>query len=83
MGKRKGSLVDRDYPGVFTVSGARKLPDYAPLLIGHHAAFETELRAIVASQPLDPGHRILDLACGDGPSESLVRPGIPTIAPWE
>jgi ubiquinone/menaquinone biosynthesis C-methylase UbiE len=35
-------------------------------LISQHRAFESEFRAIVASQPVRPGDRVLDLACGDG-----------------
>jgi ubiquinone/menaquinone biosynthesis C-methylase UbiE len=48
------------------VAGATKLPDYAPALMAHHEAFESDLRAIVASLPLGTGHRVLDIACGDG-----------------
>jgi SAM-dependent methyltransferase len=42
------------------------LPDYAEALAAYHAAFAPELRAMVASLPLDRGARVLDVACGDG-----------------
>jgi ubiquinone/menaquinone biosynthesis C-methylase UbiE len=48
------------------VSNATRLPAYAPLLISQHRSFESDFRAIVASLPLRPGDRVLDLACGDG-----------------
>jgi ubiquinone/menaquinone biosynthesis C-methylase UbiE len=42
------------------------LPDYAPTLAALHRACESELRAIVASVPVETGARVLDVACGDG-----------------
>ena len=48
------------------MSSTAGLPAYAPLLLSQHRAFESEFRAIVASLPLRPGDRVLDLACGDG-----------------
>jgi ubiquinone/menaquinone biosynthesis C-methylase UbiE len=52
--------------GETIMSSATRLPAYAPLLISQHRAFESEFRAMVASLPLRPGDRVLDLACGDG-----------------
>lgn len=42
------------------------LPDYAPLLSAFHAGFAVELEAIVNTLPLEPGQKILEIACGDG-----------------
>lgn len=42
------------------------LPGYDSQLSSFHEAFGRELRAILASLPLEPGMRVLDLACGDG-----------------
>jgi ubiquinone/menaquinone biosynthesis C-methylase UbiE len=42
------------------------LPDYDPQLSGFHRAFELELEGILASLPLAPAMKVLDLACGDG-----------------
>jgi ubiquinone/menaquinone biosynthesis C-methylase UbiE len=42
------------------------LPDYDDQLSAFHEAFVVELRGIVASLPLTPSMRVLDLACGDG-----------------
>lgn len=42
------------------------LPDYDNQLLAFHLAFEPELRRIIAELPLEPGMRVLDLACGDG-----------------
>jgi ubiquinone/menaquinone biosynthesis C-methylase UbiE len=47
-----------------TQTGA--LPDYAKQLAAFHDGFAAELRAIVDSLPLEPGMRVLDMACGDG-----------------
>jgi ubiquinone/menaquinone biosynthesis C-methylase UbiE len=52
--------------GVPNVSRSKKLPGYAPTLLAYHRAFADELRATVASLPIRPGDRVLDLACGDG-----------------
>jgi ubiquinone/menaquinone biosynthesis C-methylase UbiE len=52
--------------GESIVFNATGLPAYTPLLISQHRAFESEFRAIVASLPLRPSDRVLDLACGDG-----------------
>src|SRR5262245_4603881 len=48
------------------MSRRNKLPGYTPTLMAYHRAFARELRAIVAGLPLQPGDRVLDLACGDG-----------------
>jgi ubiquinone/menaquinone biosynthesis C-methylase UbiE len=48
------------------VTPSAQLPAYAPLLMNQHQAFKSEFRAIVASLPIRPGDRVLDLACGDG-----------------
>lgn len=43
-----------------------RLPSYEPMLAAYHRAFARELRAMVATLPLPPGARVLDMACGDG-----------------
>jgi ubiquinone/menaquinone biosynthesis C-methylase UbiE len=48
------------------VPGNDRLPDYAPMLADYHAAYADELQAMIASLPIAPGDRVLDLACGDG-----------------
>lgn len=48
------------------MSHRHRLPGYAPTLMAYHRAFARELRAMVAGLPLQPGDRVLDLACGDG-----------------
>ncbi len=42
------------------------LPDYAPMLRAFHQGFATELEAMVATLPIQPGDRVLEVACGDG-----------------
>jgi ubiquinone/menaquinone biosynthesis C-methylase UbiE len=42
------------------------LPDYAPLLQAFHAEFGEELRSMIAKLPLRSGHRVLEVATGDG-----------------
>ena len=42
------------------------LPGYEPMLAAYHRAYADELRAIVGCLPLEPGHQVLDMACGDG-----------------
>ncbi len=48
------------------MSSAEELPDYAPMLSAYHDAHATELRAMVASLPIQEGDRVLEIACGDG-----------------
>lgn len=48
------------------MDGDDTLPDYAPSLSAFHAAFEGELRAMLAGLPIARGSRVLDVACGDG-----------------
>ncbi|HEX3659437.1 MAG TPA: methyltransferase domain-containing protein [Pirellulales bacterium] len=48
------------------VRGSTALPDYAPLLDAYHRAYAAELAEIVGTLLLQPGDRVLDLACGDG-----------------
>ena len=45
---------------------AMGLPAYDSQLSSFHRAFEGELRGLIASLPLEPGMRVMDLACGDG-----------------
>lgn len=42
------------------------LPAYAQMLGAYHRAFSRELCAVLGELPLTCGHRVLDLACGDG-----------------
>ncbi len=42
------------------------LPAYAPMLASYHRACAAELQTIVAALPVQPGDRVLDMACGDG-----------------
>jgi SAM-dependent methyltransferase len=58
--------------------GTLRLPAYAQMLGAYHRAFARELRAMLSELPLTPGHRVLDLACGDG---SYARWMAPRIAP--
>jgi len=48
------------------LSSADGLPDYAPMLSAYHDAHAAELRAMVASLPIQEGDRVLEIACGDG-----------------
>ncbi|MFN8502874.1 class I SAM-dependent methyltransferase [Kouleothrix sp.] len=45
---------------------ADQLPDYWRMLHAYHCSRQDELRAIVATLPLTPSARVLDLASGDG-----------------
>ena len=42
------------------------LPDYASMLRAYHRGFAVELEAMIATLPIEPGQRILEVACGDG-----------------
>lgn len=42
------------------------LPAYAPMLSAFHRACAGPLQALVHTVPLQPGARVLDMACGDG-----------------
>jgi ubiquinone/menaquinone biosynthesis C-methylase UbiE len=48
------------------VTSEPELPEYAPTLAALHRACEHALRGIVAAVPVEPGARVLDVACGDG-----------------
>jgi ubiquinone/menaquinone biosynthesis C-methylase UbiE len=43
-----------------------QLPGYARMLDAYHRSRAAELRAIIATLPLRPDSRVLDVACGDG-----------------
>ena len=45
---------------------ANQLPGYARMLDAYHRSRAAELRAIIATLPLRPHSRVLDVACGDG-----------------
>jgi SAM-dependent methyltransferase len=45
---------------------ADELPVYTSMLAAYHRARAAELRAIIATLPLAPGGRVLDVASGDG-----------------
>src|SRR3954471_843716 len=45
---------------------ADQLPGYARMLDAYHRSRAAELRAIIATLPLRPDSRVLDVACGDG-----------------
>jgi SAM-dependent methyltransferase len=47
-------------------TGKLQLPPYEGQLSAFHRAFARELQAIVDQLPLEPGMRVLDLACGGG-----------------
>lgn len=42
------------------------LPPYAGMMADYHKAFTAELRQVVAALDINPGERVVDLACGDG-----------------
>lgn len=42
------------------------LPAYAPMLAAYHRAHACELQAIISMLPINPGDRVMDIACGDG-----------------
>jgi ubiquinone/menaquinone biosynthesis C-methylase UbiE len=43
-----------------------ELPGYARMLEAYHRSRAAELRGIIATLPLGPDSRVLDVACGDG-----------------
>jgi ubiquinone/menaquinone biosynthesis C-methylase UbiE len=45
---------------------ADQLPGYARMLDAYHRSRAADLRAIIATLPLRPDSRVLDVACGDG-----------------
>lgn len=56
------------------------LPDYAVQMEAFHQAFAAELKAAIASLPLTPQMKVLDVGCGDGfysglLAERLLSPG--------
>lgn len=52
------------------------VPDYAAEMAAYHAAFATELRAMVAELPIAAGARVLDLASGDGTYTRWLAPRV-------
>ena len=42
------------------------LPAYESMLASCHAAFRSELKAMVNTLPIGEGDRVLEVACGDG-----------------
>lgn len=62
------------------VADEANLPDYADQMDAFHRAFAAELRAAIATLPLSPQMKVLDVGCGDGfymglLAERLLRPG--------
>ncbi len=55
FGREVGNGLERD-----------ELPAYAPMLAAYHRACARELQQMIADLPLQPGDRVLDMACGDG-----------------
>src|SRR5690349_3415430 len=43
-----------------------ELPGYAGMLHAYHHSLDAELRAMIATLPLSPDSRVLDVASGDG-----------------
>lgn len=52
------------------------LPAYGTTLAAYHRAYAPELRGIVTALPLRPGHRVLDVACGDGTYMAWMAPHV-------
>lgn len=48
------------------------LPSYTAMLSAYHRSRAADLRAIVATLPLTPRDRVLDVACGDGTFSMLL-----------
>ncbi len=51
---------------MMTTSSNDSLPDYQDQLGAYHQAFADDLRAMIASLPIEAGDQVLDLASGDG-----------------
>jgi len=75
--------MDTASPPVISASAAAheaNLPDYAAQMEAFHSAFAAELRAAIATLPLTPQMKVLDVGCGDGfymglLAERLLSPG--------
>ncbi|MDG3002920.1 hypothetical protein [Paludisphaera mucosa] len=60
--KPESSDDDQDQPWTKPPSS----PDYASMMADYHNAFEPGLRGAVVGLAIEPGSRVVDMACGDG-----------------
>lgn len=67
-------------PDDVTTASSADLPGYAEQMEAFHSAFAAELKGAIASLPLTPQMKVLDVGCGDGfyaglLAERLLSPG--------